>query len=462
MSLRFEDTWKQGVMLGSGGQANTFLATKNEDPSVTGVIKFLRDPTQKNRGRMHTEVSSLNILGKICPNVPSVLDHNTDHFDDRSLKLFVVMEYFPGETLHQYVQSQKHLTIEESIGFVLSLCETVRVAHDAGVLHRDIKPQNIIVRDKTAMSLGLVDYGLSFNTTVDGNTQPGDVLRNQFIDLPETMTPNGSFRNPVSDVTAICAILYYCLTGHVPRQLQDGRGDPPHRWKGFSVSEIHSGPQVRQLEYLLDRGLSVPLSSRFQTVEELIIELSKALKAEDLDNISDPKVLALALSQNVRAVDRNTQLGEIAKKREAIQQIINALVAGLNNKIGDFRVELVGIGNTHEFQLPAGVDMAATISQVLRVKQIHHPFSRICWHALGARGNQCVILRTSYLVPSDQKMGIKLNTGWDECLAFDGDPAAVKPLLEHSLNSWLCDQLRFLNQEISALNASGSSDARTT
>src|SRR5262249_50157237 len=150
-----------------------------------------------------------------------------------------VMEFVPGKTLRDEVAERKKLGLEEAMAITIDLCQTVAAAHRENVLHRDLKPANIIVRDLTKPDLVIVDYGLSFNHKDEEATvtQVGEQLRNEFLALPETNIPGGDRRDKRSDITALAAIAYYCLTGNAPGHLRDARSLAPHRRPGFSVRE---------------------------------------------------------------------------------------------------------------------------------------------------------------------------------------------------------------------------------
>jgi hypothetical protein len=95
--------------------------------------------------------------------------------------------------------------------------------------------------------------------------------------LPEVRVPGGDRRDVRSDITAVCAILYFCLTGHKPGLLRDSNDRPIHRSEGCAVREV-IGTDVRcqQVELLLDRGLAHDIAGRFQTWDEFLVRLRTA------------------------------------------------------------------------------------------------------------------------------------------------------------------------------------------
>jgi serine/threonine protein kinase len=189
-----------------------------------------------------------------------------------------------------------------------------------GIVHRDIKPENIIVRSTAAPDVVMVDFGLSFNEDADQtNTSVDEGLDNKFISLPERRGPGENKRDPRSDITDVCAILFYCLTGCSPRNPRDSQGRPPHRRPNYELTgRVQNAVQLTLLNGLLDRGLNYELDARFQTVEELVGRLNEvanpAVKPvpEDLDAVASRESAAL------RKNDRKTQLSNYSTNAQSI------------------------------------------------------------------------------------------------------------------------------------------------
>jgi len=233
--------WEVKRELGAGGQGTTRLVCSIADPQRIGVLKTLKwkDSVQA-RGRMRVEAVTLDVLGKQGLKVPRLLASNIGSQDDTHDEPFFVMDFVEGQTLADFILARGKLSLEQAAAFTLDLLKTVAAAHKLGHLHRDIKPENIIVRDSEKADLVMVDFGLSFNERHDGDTltHTGEQLRNSFLALPETNTPGGDRRDARSDLTALAAILYFCLTGYGVGQLRDGTGKAAHRRAGYSAREV--------------------------------------------------------------------------------------------------------------------------------------------------------------------------------------------------------------------------------
>jgi serine/threonine protein kinase len=276
------------------------------------------------------------------------------------------------QPLSAYVAERGALGVDVSINCVLSLCETIRVAHTFPILHRDLKPDNIIVRSDNPIALTVVDYGLSFNVADSDVTQTNETFQNRFLSLPETTTPRGNRRDPRSDLTALSAILYFCLTGHDPGQLSDASGRLPHMRAGISLRDKCKDERVAQLEQFLTCGLSVIIDNRYQLLQEVEENLQEILAPDRSDSLSDPFELAAMWSKRLRANDRKTQIAEFQKSAGLLFGHINSQAHKYNKKLGRFQLNPNGAGFTPIPTLPEGLDMVSVLPTGHCISAEHH------------------------------------------------------------------------------------------
>lgn len=167
---------------------------KSEMASVTSIgerfrneLKLARKVTHKNVCRLHD-------------------------FHEQEDTFFITMEYVPGENLKQFVLKKKKLTEEEAIDLAKQICQGLMEAHKLGVVHRDLKPQNILVDPKGQAKI--MDFGIARSMEAKGMTQTGTI-----VGTPEYMSPEqaeGKKANPCSDIYSLGVILYEMVTGKVP------------------------------------------------------------------------------------------------------------------------------------------------------------------------------------------------------------------------------------------------------
>ena len=344
---------------------------------------------------MYQEVANLKILRSAGGKVPEVLDGDTEVFENVEIPMFFVMEFVDGKMLASLIEESHGLSVEQSLGITLDLCSTLRVASKEGIVHRDIKPENIIVRSIAPPDVVMVDFGLSFNEDTDPtNTSVDEGLDNKFVSLPERRGPGENKRDPRSDITDVCAILFYCLTGCSPRNLRDSQGRPPHRRPDYELSgRIQNPSQLALLNWLLDRGLNYELDSRFQTVEELIGRLNEVANptakriVEDLDTVVAREAAAL------RKNDRKTQLSNYYTNLQPLVQSVNQLVNDLQLRLSRHKAFSFGWlgGLTRVTGNNERGDSFAVMSFMLTVE--NHPLRYEFHYSVSAVGSECTLFR---------------------------------------------------------------------
>jgi len=451
----WEANWRIENNLSGGGQGTTYLVSSLSEPNKRGVLKTLVSKNKRSlqaRGRMHVEVASLDVLAKQGVKVPQVYEGNTREHADLATELYFIMEYIAGRTLKKEVSERGPLPLEKAVAIAMELCSTVSAAHKQGILHRDLKPDNIVVRDFDNVDLVIVDYGLSFNNADAAGerlTEAGEQFRSRFLALPETNTPGGDRRDKRSDVTAICTILYFCLTGHEPGQLRDANGLPIHRSKGFSVRQaMGSDPRCDQVEFLLDVGLAYEVETRFQDCEELKTWLNRVLEPVDRAG-EDPEKVASELGRILRQHDRKTRLAQYGEFAQSIFNQASPYLANRPRNFGPFSVTL-GLGGGFappNKPVPVGLEPLAGGSEITVALQPHQLYRTISF-AMAVKGQRCVLLRS--IVAGRQSGGmVHTPRDWEQFLWLDPEQPpgfAFGPLIDQSISS----AMRELYEEVQA------------
>jgi len=447
MAKIWDEKWELGDRLGKGGQGVTHSATSKDGAGTIGALKYLKNnKDQQARGRMRREVANLQSLAAIGANVPRVLDHNTDLFEG-SEQLFVVMELIAGSTLDEHIEKNGVLGIERGTEVVLSLLNTIETAHAQTILHRDLKPQNIMVRDIGTCDVVIVDYGLSFNTEDDDLTQTVESFQNKFLDLPETNTPSGNLRDPRSDLTALCGIFYYCLTGHRPGQLQDGNGALPHQRPDYSLRNfIDDDARVFQMERFFNRGFSPNIANRFQTSSDLRSAIKVAASERDAEGTNDPIKRAAILTERIRETDRATQISIHQEHAKPLLTKISQLPTKYDKKLGNFT--LTGVGNFPKPTMPDQVDLVKQADRHFNLAVNLHQLARQKYYIIGSRLDECVLLTTESTHGGGRTNQHREIGNWNEVGWYRNDPAILFDLLEDDFTQWLNSSLDAIAQQI--------------
>lgn len=339
----WNDRWEKIKELDQGGQGTTFLVRSRSNAGLEAVLKVLKNKkSEQSRGRMAREVINLKLLAAAGGKVPTVLDGNTEQFQEPGTPLYFVMDYIAGRTLDQLLASDGPMKIGDAVDVALDICRTVQKGHLQEVLHRDLKPKNIIARSVEGRSqdVVIVDYGLSFNKLGDDDlTKTDEQFKNPFLALPETHALDGSRRDARSDLTAVCGVLLYCMTGKEPRVLLDEQNRPPHRRPGTILRELHPGDiRVPHLDSLFSRAFLQDLNARLQNISELITRLEAIRTAGSSNGVLDPVLFAAQASEDFLQKSRPAQLMGFKQIAGEVSQAVAGRFMAYQGKLGDFFV----------------------------------------------------------------------------------------------------------------------------
>ncbi len=190
-------------------------------------------------------------------------------------QFYITMEYVEGENLKSFIRRSGHLTPRKAISLAKQVCEGLSEAHRLGVVHRDLKPQNIMIDHEG--SARIMDFGIARFTSAEGITGSGVM-----IGTPEYMSPEQVETGSVdkrADVYALGVVLYEMVTGHVPFA-----GDTPLAVLIKHKSETPRSPQDSNplvslaVTRIILKCLEKDRARRYQSAEELYADLTKAEK----------------------------------------------------------------------------------------------------------------------------------------------------------------------------------------
>jgi len=198
---------------------------------------------------------------------------------------FLVMELLQGRTLEGLITARGRLPIPSSVAVALQICDALDAVHKAGIVHRDVKPSNIVV----LKSFGghevakLVDFGIARldQPSEDKLTARGAILGTPAYLAPEHLLQQDSEPHPASDVYSVGVTLYECIAGALPYSgnlgkilLSVAKEGPPSSISSF----VHDIPQA--LAAVIDRSIAKSRADRYQTARELAAALEAAVPGE--------------------------------------------------------------------------------------------------------------------------------------------------------------------------------------
>src|SRR5213592_1087370 len=205
----FGPRYRIASKLGQGGMGAVYKA-HDKELDRTVALKLVRPNLMADPETMQRFKQELLLASKIShKNILRIHDLG----DVEGIK-FISMAYIEGEDLYQQLKRQGRLPVDRSVAIARELCEALEAAHAAGVMHRDLKPQNVLIdREGTAY---VSDFGLAKSLKAGG---AGITYAGQFLGTPGYMSPEQVEGGPLdhrSDLYALGVILYEMVTGEVP------------------------------------------------------------------------------------------------------------------------------------------------------------------------------------------------------------------------------------------------------
>ncbi len=267
------DRYELGRQLGSGGMARVYLGhDRLLDRQV--AIKVLSEPYASDPQfveRFRREAS--HAAGLNHPNIVAVYDRG-----EVDGSYYIVMEYLAGPDLKQVIRSRAPLPALEAIDDAQQILAALGAAHRRDVIHRDVKPQNVLVAEDG--HLKVTDFGIARAGAETDMTEAGSVIGTAQYLSPEQA--RGDEVTAASDCYAVGIVLYEMLTGRVPFD-----GGPPVAVAMKQISDEPVSPRIvepsvpRELEAVVLRSLAKRPSERYRTAEEMSRALAEARAAID-------------------------------------------------------------------------------------------------------------------------------------------------------------------------------------
>lgn len=312
---KINDRYQIIKTLGEGGMANVYLAHDTIlDRNV--AVKVLRGDLandEKFVRRFQREALSASSLSH--PNIVEMYDVGEDNG-----QYYIVMECVEGKTLKQVLKSRGNLSITEVIDIMLQLTDGMAHAHDAYIVHRDIKPQNIMILSNGVIKI--TDFGVATALNNTQLTQTNSVMGTVHYLPPEQANGKGSTIR--SDIYSMGVMMYELLTGHVPYKGDSAVEIALKHLKEPLPSVKKEIPSIPQsIENIIIRSTAKNPKNRYTDAREMHDDIKTALDEGRSDekrwvykhpenDLDETKVL----DKEVESIKKSEDMGKKGKKKE--------------------------------------------------------------------------------------------------------------------------------------------------
>ncbi len=290
---RYEILEKVGV----GGMAEVF---KGKDHKLNRYIavKVLKEEFRENDGFVKKfKEEAQAAAGLAHPNIVNVYD-----VGDENGIYYIVMELVEGITLKSYIERKGHLTVKEATSIAIQVSAGLEVAHNNQIVHRDIKPQNIMISREGKVKV--TDFGIAKATT--SQTTTSSAMGSVHYASPEQA--RGGYVDHRSDIYSLGVVLYEMVTGRVPFD-----GDTAvavavkHLQDPIVLPSTYNQEISYSLEQIIVKCMEKSLDRRYQDMEDLIADLKQSLMTPEEDF--------------VKRVDLDSQAKTVVMKKETTSKV---------------------------------------------------------------------------------------------------------------------------------------------
>lgn len=368
-------------LLGEGGMGSVYRARDREVNRVV-ALKVIRPELTGNPAILDRFKQELVLSHQVThKNVIRIYD-----FGDADGVKFITMEFVEGQDLRTLIHEKKKFSPEEAIEISRQICCALEATHSVGVIHRDLKPQNIM-RDKSGRIL-LMDFGLARSIEGDGMTQTGALIGTMEYMSPEQAL--GKTLDERSDLFTVGLIIYELLTGKMPFQAESALASLIKRTQERAVPiSDHDGTIPRTLANIVNRCLERDPALRYGSVAELLRDLdawkdkgtgasrsSSTLQywRPSLPSLSWPLVTGMAtvlVLATLGYVFRGPLLSPLNKKTVAAP-VLSLAIVPFQNKSGDQSWDWLGPSLADMLSTDVGQSAHLRAVSSDRVQQVFH------------------------------------------------------------------------------------------
>jgi serine/threonine protein kinase len=354
-SGRWNDNWEKIRDLKPSGQSGAMEA-RRRDSSELACVKVLKEQKKsERRSRFYREAVALAMLGG--SGLPKLIETNATRYSDKTYNLYLAMEFVKGEDLTEYV-SEEAFSSREAVELTIEICGILKIAHAKGVFHRDIKPDNVKIRDQKGeqpFRVCLLDFGIAFyEDQQDFRTQIDQEIGNRFLRLPEFAPGSERKDDARSDVTMVAGLLFYMLTSKKPCTLIDHNGNLPHQRVDARKRLLQSGLDKDAILGIFDRAFQGDIAKRFQSISEFENSLSDLRRRQSA-------AVRPASTENVLERLAHSSSQEVLNRKAVLSNLLQEADRELRQHYAQFRHGIVMAQTDRSSDPQAGTERTTLI-----------------------------------------------------------------------------------------------------
>src|SRR4249919_1285122 len=280
----FADRYRLERKLGSGGMADVWLA-EDQELGRHVAVKMLHERYANDEQfveRFRREAT--HAAGLSHPNIVSIYDRGV-----AGGSYYIVMEYIEGRTLKELIVTRGPCPVPVAISYTRQILAALRYAHKNGIIHRDIKPHNVLVDREGRVKVA--DFGIA-RAGASEMTEAGSIIGTAQYLSPEQA--KGASVDQTSDLYSVGVVLYELLTGVVPFS-----GDTPVEIAMKHLSTVPEPPSAkradvpRDLDMVVMRALAKDPSERYQSAEEMDADLRRINRGVAVSAVTEEAATAI-------------------------------------------------------------------------------------------------------------------------------------------------------------------------
>jgi serine/threonine protein kinase len=328
---KWRERWTFVKKLPSGGQGESFRVRRTSD-GKEAFLKTIRVKTDRERrARFFREASVYDTFH--IEMIPRLIESNAHHHENADFEPYLATEFIEGPTLREWRATQNRVELTVAIATTRSLLQTLRNCHAGGCIHRDIKPDNIILIEADPARPALLDFGLNFREAPDNTfeTEQGQEIGNRFLRLPELAAGSFLKQDLRSDLSFAGGILFYLLTGQHPDILEDAEGRLPHqRSHVFAILQDVAGVRLGRLLSVFDRTFIPQIADRFDDATAMLASIDRIMEDKEIGRSQEDDLNAILEIIGTAAERRRVATAEtITNALRQVDQVHRELRASL-------------------------------------------------------------------------------------------------------------------------------------